>query len=115
MGEITADKNLVACCGLFCGACGSYLKGKCPGCRENKKAGWCKVRACCLEGGIQSCADCTKFPDALGCKKFNNPVAKLFALFFKSDRPACIRAIKADGYEVYAREMAAKKKMTIQR
>ena len=56
--------ELVARCGLYCGACGSYLKGRCPGCRENVKATWCKVRACCGEHSYASCADCTA---QLGC------------------------------------------------
>jgi len=32
MKEIIADEKLVAKCGLYCGACGAYLKGRCPGC-----------------------------------------------------------------------------------
>ena len=43
MKEIVADPKLVAYCGLYCGACGAYLRGRCPGCIENYKATWCKV------------------------------------------------------------------------
>jgi len=50
MKEIAADKDLVACCGLYCGACGAYLKGRCPGCRENSKACVLKIRELGLEG-----------------------------------------------------------------
>lgn len=39
----------VAYCGLYCGACKSHRKGKCPGCRENSKATWCEIRKCCQE------------------------------------------------------------------
>ena len=35
---IVADKNLIAYCGLYCGACRSYLKGSCPGCQEQCKS-----------------------------------------------------------------------------
>jgi hypothetical protein len=38
MKQIIADKNLVAYCGLYCGACNKYLDGKCPGCQKNKKS-----------------------------------------------------------------------------
>jgi len=38
MKTITSNAELVAYCGLYCGACGAYLKGRCPGCHENKKA-----------------------------------------------------------------------------
>jgi len=115
MDQITAGKDLVAFCGLYCGACRSYLKNKCPGCARNEKAKWCKVRNCCLENKYVSCAGCGVAADPADCKKLNNPISKLFALIFRSDRMACIRAIKHDGYETYAREMASKKTMSIKR
>lgn len=115
MKEVVADQSLVAYCGLYCGACGSYRKGKCPGCAQNEKAKWCKVRTCCIESKYASCADCAQMADIMACRKFNNPVARLFALFFRSDRPACIRAIREQGREAYARDMAGKKTMTIKR
>ena len=52
MKEIISDPKLVAFCGLYCGACKAYLKERCPGCHDNEKATWCKVRTCCLENGI---------------------------------------------------------------
>ena len=115
MNQITADPNLVAYCGLYCGACGSYLKGKCPGCAKNEKAKWCKIRACCIGNTYASCADCGQAPGVLDCRKFNNFVSKLFALFMRSDRPACIRAIKEKGREAFAKDMADSKIMTIKR
>jgi hypothetical protein len=115
MKEITADTSLVACCGLYCGACGSYLKGKCPGCAKNEKASWCKVRSCCSANTYASCADCTLVPDLMDCGKFNNFISKIFAVVMRSNRPACIRAIKRDGREAFARDMAGKKIMTIKR
>mgnify|MGYP001174253203 CR=1 FL=1 len=46
--------ELVAYCGLYCGQCTKYLKGKCPGCKENEKASWCKTRSCCIENDFAS-------------------------------------------------------------
>ncbi len=115
MKEIVADQSLVACCGLYCGACGSYRKGKCPGCAKNEKAAWCKVRSCCIDSKYGSCADCAQMSDFMECGKFNNFVSKLFAVFLRSNRPACIRAIKKDGREAFARDMAGEKIMTIKR
>lgn len=112
--QIIADKNLVACCGLYCGACGSYLKGKCKGCRENVKATWCKTRACCMENNYLSCANCQKM-DYMDCKKFNNFISKLYGVILRSDRPACIRRIKEIGYEQYASEMAASQRQSVKR
>lgn len=115
MKTIAADKNLVAFCGLYCGACKAYLREKCPGCGENKKAGWCKVRACCLEHGFASCAECREFPDPLRCRMFNNFISKVFAVIFRSDRRACVMRIREIGPEAYAAEMADQGLQTVRR
>ncbi len=112
--QLIPDKNLVAYCGLYCGACSSYLKGKCPGCKENTKASWCKTRQCCMDNNYSSCADCEKIA-FMDCKKFNNFFSKLIGLILRSDRPACIRRIKECGYENYAIEMAGSKRQSIKR
>ncbi|HNW29882.1 MAG TPA: DUF3795 domain-containing protein [Spirochaetota bacterium] len=115
MGEITVDTNLVAFCGLYCAACSRYVKEKCPGCRQNEKAAWCGVRACCLKRGYGSCADCTDFRDARECGIFNNFMARIFGFIFRSDRVACVDAIREKGYEGFARDMAARHARTIRR
>ena len=112
--EITADKNLVAFCGLYCGACRSYLSGKCPGCKENAKATWCKVRSCNMENNFRSCADCT-ITELKACSKFNSFISKAFGFVFNSDRAACIEQIKVLGYDGFALELAGNKRQTIAR
>jgi len=113
--EIAKDKNLVAYCGLYCGACGTYLKGRCPGCHENRKATWCKVRSCCSNRKYESCADCAEFPNPNECRFFNNIISKIFGLIFRSDRAACIRQIREQGIEAHAADMAGKKRHTIKK
>lgn len=94
----------IAACGLFCGTCRKFRKGSCPGCHPNEKAAWCTVRACCRDNGWQSCAQCTLMPlDA--CPKFNNFIAKVFQLVFRSDRRGCIERIRKVGYTAFAAEM----------
>ena len=115
MKEITADGTLVAYCGLYCGACRAYLKGRCPGCRENEKASWCKVRSCCIENELGDCAACDEFPDPADCRKFNNFMSRLFGLVFRSDRRKCIARIGETGRDAYALEMAEKKIQTLRR
>ncbi len=103
-----ADQNivqLVAYCGLYCGACGAYKKKKCPGCAANEKASWCKVRKCCIEKKIKSCADCADMADKASCGKLNNFISKTIGLFTRSDRPGCIRKIVELGYDHYAEFM----------
>jgi hypothetical protein len=113
MKEIVADTGLVAYCGLYCGACGRYLKGRCPGCHKNAKAGWCKVRTCCIAATIGSCADCAAYTDPKDCRKFNNFASKTIGLLLRSDRSACITQIKKQGLAGHAQDMAMNKRRTI--
>lgn len=113
MDTTTNNSQLIAACGLYCGACRKFLKGKCPGCKGNEKASWCKIRKCCLEKGFHTCAECDK--DVKECRIHNNLVDKLFAFLFNSDRSACIHHIKKHGEEAFAKTMADKKQMTIKK
>jgi len=112
--EIIADKNLIAYCGLYCGACRAYLSGKCPGCKENAKATWCKVRTCCMDNDLQACSACSTV-ELKDCRKFNNFISKAIGLILNSDRAACINRIKEIGYDEFAAEMAQNKRQTIRR
>ncbi len=113
--SITSDQSLIAYCGLYCGACPKYLAEKCPGCHENNKAGWCKVRECNIQNNYQSCADCKEFRNPMDCKKFNNFFSKIYALMYKSDRAACVAKIKAEGYRAFASYMAVHQMQVIKR
>lgn len=104
----------VAYCGLYCGACRSLKKGKCPGCEGNEKASWCEIRKCCRQNGYATCADCTLIP--LGdCKKYNNFIARVIGFLTRTDRSKCIDCIKEMGVEAFAREMDAKGQMSIKK
>ena len=113
MKRITNDPQHIAACGLYCGACRKFLNGKCPGCKENEKASWCKIRKCCRERGIHTCAECDK--DVKECKIHNNLVGKLFAFLFNSDRAACIHFIKEHGEDAFAKTMADDSQMTMKK
>jgi len=106
MKEVVADSKLVAHCGLYCGACSSCLKGRCPGCHENQKAGWCRVRTCCIEHSFATCADCKEHSDPNACRAFNNFFSRAIGFFLNSDRKACIEKVRALGPEGYAAFMA---------
>ena len=105
MKAIAVDPELVAYCGLYCGACGAWRKGRCPGCHENEKARWCKVRACCVENRLSSCADCLEHDDVRACRWYNNLIARIFGFIFRSDRRGCVLRIKEIGREAFAAEM----------
>ena len=115
METFDSDSNLVAYCGLYCGSCGKYRRGKCPGCRKNEKAGWCKVRVCAIGHSYRSCADCLLVSDLKTCGKLNNFISKMFAFIFRSDRFAALAMIRECGYDEFACSMAKKRLMTPRR
>lgn len=113
MRQIKAHKDLIAHCGLYCGACQKYLSGKCASCQQNVSATWCQVRKCCQRLGHASCADCHSFSDVSQCLRYNNIFSKIIGLFLRSNRKTCIEKIKGEGYSGFAEYMATKKKRTL--
>lgn len=113
MKPIVADTRNIAACGLYCGACRKFLAEKCPGCKQNGKATWCKTRSCCIVNKFNTCAECSK--DVKICKLYSNWIGKVFAFLFRSDRPACIRYIKERGEQAFAEEMTRRKCQTMKR
>ncbi len=109
------DLQLISYCGLYCGACSSYKKGKCPGCVANEKASWCKVRTCNMKKGINSCAECDEFDEVNDCKKFNNFISKAFGFFLNSDRRKGILYIRSQGREVFASHMIKTDRVSLKR
>ncbi len=107
------DSELVAFCGLYCGTCFKYKKGKCPGCVQNTKASWCKIRTCNLEKGIKNCTECDE--EISQCKKLNNPIGKVFEFVFRTDRPASLQFIKMNGEWLYAEKMVSLGQMSIKK
>jgi len=115
MRTLVSDVDQIAACGLYCGACKRYLAEKCPGCKNHTKASWCKVRSCCKERGIRSCADCKTYPDLLQCRTLNNLPAKVISVVMNSDRFACLQKIREEGDEAFAKHMTENKLQTFPR
>lgn len=117
MKDVSNSPRLVGCCGLYCGACGSYRSGSCPGCssasKENK--GWCKVRHCCHKQDYSSCADCAVYDDPQRCDIFNGFLSRFLGVILNSDRRACILRIRQVGREDFATEMSILKRQSIPR
>ena len=58
-----------------------------------------------MDQQFSSCADC-KLETPNACKKFNNPISKVFAFIFGSNREKCILTIREKGENWYAETMA---------
>jgi hypothetical protein len=112
--EIKNDTQLIAYCGLYCGACRKYISGKCPSCKLLASPHWCKIRTCCLDKRVASCAECS-FETPNACKKFNNPISKVFSFIFGSDREKCILTIRENGALWYAAHMAETRQQSLKR
>lgn len=89
------SSELIAYCGLYCGACSfrlAYLENNrnhiekmpscydhlkndpleyCPGCRLENKCGECKIRDCAIEKNYHHCGECSDFPCDI-ITKFSN-------------------------------------------
>ncbi len=115
MSEIVVNQDLITYCGLYCGACSKFIKGKCQGCHTTTRASWCRVRFCNIEHKYNSCADCAEFKDPVDCRKFNNFFSKFYSVVYRSDRAAGIRKIRTDGYRAFAAYMAARNLHAIKR
>eukprot|EP00727_Mastigamoeba_balamuthi_P005261 m51a1_g14733 hypothetical protein (563) ;mRNA; r:234482-236480 len=113
MAKAVDDPELVAMCGLYCGACRSHLSGRCPGCARNESATWCGIRRCVQSHGWKSCADCTLHEDLHDCPDFHNAISRVIGYCLGSDRFACCARIHEIGREAFAHEMAAKNAQTI--
>lgn len=90
-----SDYDLIAYCGLYCGACSfkvayddndvrhlevmpaKYDRYKteelefCPGCRLENQCGDCKIRDCAISKNLEHCGVCTDFPCEL-IQNFND-------------------------------------------
>lgn len=112
--DFTSLRPDIAACGLYCGACRKFRQGKVPRLPGQCQSELVQNPQCCHAHHYSSCADCTLIP-LEACKKFYNPIAKIFALVFRSDRPACIRRIREIGYDRYASEMNLSGRQTIRK
>ena len=60
----TAERDLIAYCGVDCAPCPDHTGGKCPGCRKTvwPEGDACMPVACCRKKGIDFCGECSEFP-----------------------------------------------------
>jgi hypothetical protein len=60
----SAAKNLIGCCGLYCGLCNKYQSkapSRCIGCKLGEQHSWCSIWNCCVKKhGYETCAECNE-------------------------------------------------------
>ena len=102
--KLIDEKNLVGCCGLYCGLCPRFQSespGRCRGCKILCLTFSCKIFNCCVKRkGLTTCAECDDFP----CEK-NNPETHQYEYFVTNK--ICIPnlyRIKEVGLEIWLEE-----------
>ena len=113
-----SNTNLVSYCGFYCGACPTYIKGKCEGCKGNSPkcaVGYkgCKVRPCCIEKEISSCAHCNEFDSVKECKIYNPFIIRFGQFLTRTNRRKGIEMIKKKGEVEFVKFMTSKNWVTI--
>lgn len=93
-------KNLVGCCGLYCGLCSKYQSkspSRCIGCRSGEQHSWCSIWNCCVKKqGFENCTECN---EVLNCPIFvRRKVVEWIPAFDN------LRRIKAVGLETWLTE-----------
>jgi hypothetical protein len=101
---MTEEKQLVAYCGLYCGSCGAYQRGKCEACKPGGGFSACKIRICCEEKNYETCAECNYFET---CTILNSFTSRIFGVIFRKDRKGNLCRIKEIGVEKWVKEMEA--------
>jgi hypothetical protein len=101
----TTPELIVARCGLVCSNCPPYRKGKCGGCHSDKPMfSRCPVKACAIEKGCTTCADCATYPELKACGKLNSFIARAFGFIFRSDRIGSLKHIREIGLDAFKAE-----------
>ena len=66
------QRNLVGCCGLYCGLCSKYQSkapSRCIGCKLGEQHSWCSIWNCSVKKhGFETCAECSEIS---GCAIFS--------------------------------------------
>lgn len=60
--KISEARNLVGCCGLYCGLCSKYQSkaaSRCIGCKLGEQHSWCSIWNCCVKKHtFETCSEC---------------------------------------------------------
>ena len=92
----------VAYCGLYCPTCGTMRVGRCEGCKTGGGFSGCKVRACAMDRGYTTCAQCGEMES---CPKLDNLLSRLYAWVFRTRRMENLREIRDHGLEPFVARM----------
>ncbi len=98
---------IVANCGLVCTSCGAYKRGRCTGCLGGKPMNSrCSMKACVVEHGYATCAECKDFEYLKDCNKLHNFISTIFSFIFRTNRIGNLNRIREIGLDKFKEEQA---------
>ena len=96
--------ELISYCGIYCGACPGYQRGRCKGCRSTEAKPDRKtncgygMRNCCEDKDLDHCGQCADYP----CSKLNKLIKSQKGrkeYDYRHDIPFSLEMIKKEGLE----------------
>ena len=100
---------VLAQCGLVCSNCGMFVKGRCQGCHSEKPMMRnCKVKKCCLDRQLSTCAECDEFVNLRECRKLHNWISRIFGFIFRTNRIGNLYRIRDVGADRFREETTAR-------
>lgn len=102
----TTNGFVLAHCGLVCSSCGMFTKGRCQGCHSEKPMMRnCKVKTCCIDHQLSTCAECGEFANLKQCRKLHNLISKIFGFIFRTNRIGNLNRIREVGLDQFTKEV----------
>ncbi|MBY8982297.1 MAG: DUF3795 domain-containing protein [Candidatus Lokiarchaeota archaeon] len=105
--------DLVSYCGIYCGACPGFHKGRCNGCRSVKtkskpkrRCGY-NIRNCCEDKKLKYCGQCEQYP----CFKINkliNSQKGRKEYDYRHNIPKNFMIIRKEGIDVWLKKQEKK-------
>jgi len=91
----------IGCCGAYCGSCRPLREGQCAGCKLGYRDGdrdlskaRCRIKKCCMQKGLQSCADCGEYEECPVIQEFHHKDGYKYGKYRQA-----IAFIQAYGYD----------------
>ncbi len=92
----------VGCCGAYCKTCPELIDKHCKGCKIGYADGTrdiakakCKMKVCCIQKGLNACADCKSFPRCETIQNFHNKKSYKYKKYKESSEFIRERGYKA--------------------
>ncbi len=95
----------IGCCGAYCKTCKAYTTRVCRGCKAGYVTGErdlnkakCKMKICCIQKGLATCADCDQYETCPTLQSFYGHDSYKYGRYRQATE-----YIRAHGYDAFIR------------